>query len=63
MRNLRGRLQKLERRARPEKCSGIFVVATEADRREAEARREAARAKGQQIVTVTVGGIDLVEGI
>jgi hypothetical protein len=62
VRNLKTRIDRLERRAEP---SGwvIMVIATDEDRQKAEARREEARAKGQQIVTVTVGGIDLAEGI
>lgn len=62
MRNLRTRIDRLERRAEPGGWV-IMVVATDEDRLEAEVRREEARAKGEQIVTVTVGGIDLVDGI
>ena len=40
-----------------------MVVATEADKREAAARRKAARARGEPVVVVTVAGIDLRDGI
>jgi hypothetical protein len=62
VRNLRTRIDRLEKRTAPSRWA-IMVVATDEDRRESEARREAARARGERIVTVTVGGIDLAEGI
>lgn len=61
-RNLRARIERLERETTPGN-SPIFFVLTGEDRQEAEARHEAARAKGERIVTVTIAGIDLAEGI
>ena len=63
MRNLRARIGKLEKRTEPDGGPSIIIVYDEATRREAEARREAARARGERVVRVTVGGIDLENGI
>jgi len=52
----------LEKQAHPE-GGGIYFVLTEEDKREAEARERAALARGERVVRVSVGGIDLVNGI
>jgi len=61
-RSLRGRVERLERDTVPED-GGIYFVLTEEDKREAEAREKAALARGEKIVRISIGGIDLVDGI
>ena len=60
--NLRGRVDRLEKQAHPE-GGGIYFVLTEEDKREAEAREKAALARGEKIIRISIGGIDLVNGI
>ena len=60
--NLQSRVERLERETVPEDC-GIYFVLTEEDKREAEARERAALARGEKIVRISIGGIDLVDGI
>ena len=60
--NLQSRVDRLEKQAHPE-GGGIYFVLTEEDKREAEAREKAALARGEKIVRISIGGIDLVDGI